>query len=57
MQTTIDHATDAGQITSLKLSDSITYGGHAADYFVSRNAGIDGSVRVDETIPISASRV
>jgi hypothetical protein len=57
MQTTIDHATDAGQITFLKLSDSITYGGHAADYFVSRNAGIDGSVRVDETIPISASRV
>jgi hypothetical protein len=57
MQATIDHATDAGQVAFLELSDSVANRGHATDDFVSWNTGIDSPVGIDQTIPISARRV
>jgi hypothetical protein len=51
MPTTVDHATDAGQITDLEATDAVTDGDHAANDFVPGDTGILG------VVPLAASRV
>ncbi|EXI73854.1 MAG: hypothetical protein AW07_01990 [Candidatus Accumulibacter sp. SK-11] len=51
MPTTVDHATDARQITDLEAANAIADGDHATNDFVPGNTGILG------VVPLAANRV